>query len=136
MRAISKDLILPLRAEERAGKILAPRIFATGNAITYPGSHGDRIAIAISDVEKAKAALDAHIAEQQPDMVKLMLEEEGWGSRPMIPLLPLELMEKIVRYYNQHGIRTTAHTLERVARRSRRSTRRGHASPIPSSRGR
>src|SRR4029453_10067213 len=28
-----KELILPLRAEERAGKILAPRIFATGNAI-------------------------------------------------------------------------------------------------------
>ena len=41
-----KELILPLRAEERAGKILAPRIFATGNSITYPGSHGDRMAIA------------------------------------------------------------------------------------------
>ena len=46
-----RELILPLRAEERAGKILAPRIFATGNAITYPGSHGDRISIGISDFE-------------------------------------------------------------------------------------
>ena len=82
-----KELILPLRAEERAGKILAPRIFATGNAITYPGSHGDRISIGISDFEKDKALLDAHIAEQQPDMVKLMMDEEGWGSRPMITLL-------------------------------------------------
>src|ERR1700727_2811278 len=35
------DHILPLRADERAGKILSPRIFATGNLITYPGSHGD-----------------------------------------------------------------------------------------------
>jgi imidazolonepropionase-like amidohydrolase len=104
-----KELILPLRAEERAGKILAPRIFATGNSITYPGSHGDRISIGVSDFEKDKALLDAHIAEQQPDMVKLMMEEEGWGARPMITLLSAELAEKIVRYYNQHGIRTTVH---------------------------
>jgi imidazolonepropionase-like amidohydrolase len=101
--------ILPLRADERAGKILSPRIFATGNLVTYPGSHGDRIAVRISDFEKDKALLDKHIAEQQPDILKLTLEEEGWGSRPMIPLLPVELLEKITRYYNQHGIRTTVH---------------------------
>jgi imidazolonepropionase-like amidohydrolase len=104
-----KELILPLRADERAGKIASPRIFATGNAITYPGSHGDRYGIHITDFEKDKALMDAHIAEQQPDMVKLMIEEEGWGSRPMITLLTADLAEKIVRYYNQHGIRTTAH---------------------------
>lgn len=104
-----KDLILPLRADERAGKILSPRIFATGSAITYPGSHGDRLAIRITDFEKDKALLDAHIAEQQPDMVKLMIEEEGWGSRPMITLLTADLAERIVKYYNQHGVRTTAH---------------------------
>ncbi|HZO22308.1 MAG TPA: amidohydrolase family protein [Steroidobacteraceae bacterium] len=101
--------ILPLRADERAGRILSPRIFATGNLITYPGSHGDRIAVRISDFEKDKALLDRHIAEQQPDMLKLTLEEEGWGSRPMIPLMPVELLGKIIRYYNQHGIRTTVH---------------------------
>src|SRR6202000_2918419 len=103
------DHILPLRADERAGKILSPRIFATGNLITYPGSHGDRIAVRISDFEKDKALLDKHIAEQQPDILKLTLEEEGWGSRPMIPLMPVDLLEKITRYYNQHGIRTTVH---------------------------
>ena len=101
--------ILPLRADERAGRILSPRIFATGNLITYPGSHGDRIAVRISDFEKDKALLDRHIAEQQPDILKLTLEEEGWGSRPMIPLMPVELLGKIIRYYNLHGIRTTVH---------------------------
>src|SRR5579863_8711264 len=101
--------ILPLRADERAGKILSPRIFATGNLITYPGSHGDRIAVRISDFEKDKALLDRHIAEQQPDILKLTLEEEGWGARPMIPLMPVELLARITRYYNQHGIRTTVH---------------------------
>jgi imidazolonepropionase-like amidohydrolase len=103
------DHILPLRADERSGKILAPRIFATGNLVTYPGSHGDKIAVRISDFEKDKALLDRHIAEQQPDILKLTLEEEGWGSRPMIPLMPVDLLEKITRYYNQHGIRTTVH---------------------------
>ncbi|MDP9088273.1 MAG: amidohydrolase family protein [Pseudomonadota bacterium] len=101
--------ILPLRADERAGRILSPRIFATGNLVTYPGSHGTKMAVNISDFEKDKALLDAHIAEQQPDMLKLTLEEEGWGSRPMITLMPVDLLEKIIRYYNQHGIRTTVH---------------------------
>ena len=101
--------ILPLRADERAGRILAPRIFATGNLITYPGSHGDRVALRISDFEKDKALLDKHIAEQQPDVLKLTLEEEGWGSRPMIPLMPVDLLAQIIRYYNLHGIRTTVH---------------------------
>jgi imidazolonepropionase-like amidohydrolase len=103
------DHILPLRADERAGRILAPRIFATGNLITYPGSHGDSIAVRVSDFEKDRALLDRHIAEQKPDILKLTLEEEGWGTRPMIPLMPVDLLEKITRYYNQHGIRTTVH---------------------------
>jgi imidazolonepropionase-like amidohydrolase len=101
--------ILPLRADERAGRILSPRIFATGNLITYPGSHGDRVALRISDFERDKPLLDKHIAEQQPDILKLTLEEEGWGSRPMIPIMPVELLGQIIRYYNLHGIRTTVH---------------------------
>jgi len=101
--------ILPLRADERAGRILSPRIFATGNLITYPGSHGDRVALRISDFERDKALLDEHIAQQQPDILKLTLEEEGWGSRPMIPLMPVELLSQIIRYYNLRGIRTTVH---------------------------
>jgi imidazolonepropionase-like amidohydrolase len=101
--------ILGLRADERAGRILSPRIFATGNLVTYPGSHGTNMAVNVSDFEKDKALLDRHIAEQQPDVLKLTLEEEGWGSRPMITLMPTDLLEKIIRYYNQHGIRTTVH---------------------------
>lgn len=101
--------ILPLRADERAGRILSPRIFATGNLITYPGSHGDRVALRISDFERDRKLLDEHIAQQQPDILKLTLEEEGWGSRPMIPLMPVELLSKIIRYYNLQGIRTTVH---------------------------
>jgi imidazolonepropionase-like amidohydrolase len=103
------DVILPLRADERAGKILAPRIFATGNLITYPGSHGSDMAVTVQDFEKDKDKLDRQIAEQHPDVIKLTLEEEGWGARPMIPLMPEPLLRDIIRYYNLHGIRTTIH---------------------------
>ncbi|MDP9102810.1 MAG: amidohydrolase family protein, partial [Pseudomonadota bacterium] len=103
------DVILPLRADERAGRILAPRIFATGSLITYPGSHGSGMAVTIQDFEKDKEKLDRQIAEQQPDVIKLTLEEEGWGARPMIPLMPEQLLGQIIRYYNLHGIRSTVH---------------------------
>ena len=97
------------RGEERAGRIQSPRIFATGNLITYPGSHGDAMAVRISDFEKDKSLLDKHIAEQQPDILKLTYDEEGWGTRPRITLMPTELLQQIVQYYNLHGIRTTVH---------------------------
>jgi imidazolonepropionase-like amidohydrolase len=103
------EIILPLRADERAGRIASPRIFATGNLVTYPGSHGHQVAIEVSDFEKDKPLLDKHIKEQQPDILKITLEEEGWGTRPMIPLMPEKLLEQITRYYNEHGIRTTVH---------------------------
>ncbi|HZZ67681.1 MAG TPA: amidohydrolase family protein [Phenylobacterium sp.] len=103
------DIILPLRAAERAGKIASPRIFCTGNLITYPGSHGSGMAVTVQDFEKDKAKLDKQIAEQQPDVIKLTLEEEGWGARPMIPLMPEQLLRDVIRYYNLHGIRTTIH---------------------------
>jgi imidazolonepropionase-like amidohydrolase len=101
--------ILPLRAAERAGKIASPRIFCTGNLITYPGSHGTGMAVNVQDFEKDRDKLDRQIAEQQPDVIKLTLEEEGWGARPMITLMPEQLLRDVIRYYNLHGIRTTIH---------------------------
>lgn len=102
--------ILGLRAEERAGKILAPHIFATGNLVTYPGSHGSDMAVTISSWPQDREKLLRYLDEQKPDIVKLTLEEHGWGTRPLIPLLPIDLMQEIILEVNRHGIRTTAHT--------------------------
>jgi imidazolonepropionase-like amidohydrolase len=78
--------------------------------VTYPGSHGgNEWATQVDSWPEAIPALDAHI-EREPDILKLTYEERGWGSRPMIPLLPVDLMETIIRYYNDRGIRTTVHT--------------------------
>src|SRR3546814_18357717 len=45
----------------------------------------------------------------KPDVVKLTLDEHGWGTRPLISLLPLDLMQQIILEVNRHGIRTNAH---------------------------
>jgi imidazolonepropionase-like amidohydrolase len=104
------DYILSLRDEERSGKLISPRIFTTGSIVTYPGSHGSsEFSTLVDSWPAAIPALDAHIA-RQPDVLKLTYEERGWGARPMIPILPLDLMQHIIGYYNDRGIRTTAHT--------------------------
>jgi imidazolonepropionase-like amidohydrolase len=104
------EFIFALRNQERAGRIQSPRIFATGGIVTYPGSHGSGAgATLVDDWPEAKSSLNEHL-KYQPDIVKLTLEERGWGARPMIPLLPLPLMEHIIGYYNDKGIRATAHT--------------------------
>ena len=104
------DYILGLRSDERSGALVSPRIFATGAIVTYPGSHGgNEWGTLVDDWPEAKAALDAHI-EREPDVLKLTYEERGWGAREMIPILPLDLMQNIIQYYNERGIRTTVHT--------------------------
>lgn len=103
------DYIYGLRDDERAGRIQSPRIFATGGVVTYPGSHGSGPGYTpVDDWPEAKEALDEHIS-RKPDLLKLTLEERGWGARPMIPYLPEALMQHIIEYYNDHGIRTTIH---------------------------
>lgn len=104
------DYILGLRDDERSGKLLSPRIFATGGIVTYPGSHGsNEFGTQVDSWPEAIPALDAHI-ERRPDLLKLTFEERGWGARPMIPILPVDLMQRIIQYYNDRGIRTTVHT--------------------------
>lgn len=103
------DYIFELRDEERSGKLVSPRIFAAGGIVTYPGSHGSSDwGTQVDSWPEAIPALDEHI-KRQPDLLKLTLEERGWGSRPMIPILPVGLMQHIIQYYNDRGIRTTVH---------------------------
>ena len=101
--------ILPLRADERAGRILAPHIFATGNLVTYPGSHGTAMAVNVTSWPEARAALEAQWATQRPDVQKITYDDEGWGARPLIPILPRDLLQHIIEFYNDHGVRTTVH---------------------------
>lgn len=103
------DFIMGLREKERSGQIVSPRIFATGPICTYPGSHGSGLgSVLIDDWPEGIPKLDGHIA-LKPDLAKLTYEEEGWGTRPLIPRFPVALMQKVIHYYNSHGIRTIVH---------------------------
>ena len=102
------DFIFPLRDRERSGEITSPRIFAAGPPITNPGGHGGDMALTIEDWEVDRAKLDALLA-RKPDMIKITRDERGWGPRPMIDSMPIDLVETIFRYANEHGIRTTIH---------------------------
>ncbi|NDE02137.1 MAG: hypothetical protein EBZ91_10405, partial [Gammaproteobacteria bacterium] len=103
------DYIFGLRDEERGGRIAAPRIFATGGIVTFPGSHGSGPGSVDIDAWPAgREKLDALLA-RRPDVVKLTLEERGWGARPMIPALPDDLLRALIRRINEAGFRTTVH---------------------------
>jgi imidazolonepropionase-like amidohydrolase len=103
------DYIFGLREEERGGRIAAPRIFATGGIVTLPGSHGSGPGSVDIDAWPAgREKLDALLA-RRPDVVKLTLEERGWGARPMIPALPDDLLRALIRHINEAGMRTTVH---------------------------
>src|SRR5690606_30184866 len=104
------EMIFALRRQERAGSLASPRIFATGGIVTYPGSHGaSSYATLVDDWPEAIPSVEAHAAKN-PDIVKFTLEERGWGARPLIPMLPLDLLQRLVEFYNDRGIRTTVHT--------------------------
>ena len=106
------DLILEMRRRERAGEIVGPRIFASGHALSWPGSwmassfHG----VGVPDWPETKTVLDAQIA-LKPDMQKLVMERFGMGPNPVAPALPADVMAKMVAYLKQNGVRTSIHAV-------------------------
>ena len=112
------DLILDMRTRERARNIISPRIFATGHALSYPGSWmaGTFHGVGVPDWPETITLLDAQIA-LKPDLQKLVIEQFGLGPNPLAPFMPVDLMEKIVAYLKERGVRTTIHaTTEQLAR--------------------
>lgn len=111
------EFILPLRERERAGEIIAPRIFATGQLLSYPGSWSVGYAgIGVRDWPDTIKDLDLQIS-RKPDLQKITYEAHGVGPNPLIPALPRELMAKEIAYLHAHGIRTVVHiSNERMAR--------------------
>jgi len=101
-----EPFIFGFRARERSGAIVSPRIYATGGSVTSPGGHGGPYFV--ESWPQDRAVLDKHIAGK-PDMVKIGQDEHGWGTRPMITKLPDDLLEKIIRYYQSKGVRSTIH---------------------------
>lgn len=113
------DFIFALRDKQLSRKFVSARLLAAGGIVTYPGSHGGKVGgpgTLVDSWPQAIPVLDAAIA-RHPDFLKLTYEEEGWGTRPMIPLLPIPLMQHIIEYFNDHGIRSTVHISSEIRAR-------------------
>ncbi|MDX2223193.1 MAG: amidohydrolase family protein [Rhodospirillaceae bacterium] len=103
------DYIMGLRADERAGRILAPRIFATGAGITYPKSWGAGLSATLVDAwPEDMAAVDANLA-RQPDLQKFTFENFGTGANAWVPSFSPELFTQVVQHVKSKGVRTTIH---------------------------
>ena len=100
------EFIMGLRAKERSGAIVSPRIFATGGTVASPNGHGGPYNIEAWPGDRR--LLDEHLATK-PDLAKIGQDEHGWGTRPQISQLPEDLLEKIIRYYHSKGVRIIIH---------------------------
>jgi imidazolonepropionase-like amidohydrolase len=113
------DLILEMRRRERAGEIVSPRIFATGHALSWPGSWmaGTFHGVGVPDWPETVKVLDAQIAVQ-PDLQKLVVEPFGGGPSPAGPSIPDEVVAKMIAYLHEHGVRTVIHATKEPGARN------------------
>lgn len=114
------DYIFKMRDEERANRILGPRLFTTGRLLTpakgYQCCSG---ALQVLDYEGTVSKLDALLA-RKPDMVKFTREGRGMGDEAgNLALIPLDVMSGLINHVHEAGIRTAVHISdERGARES------------------
>lgn len=107
------EFISKMRADERAGRIQGPRIFATVSLIAPPEGHGCCAGgTVVYDYEDGIQKLDA-LFEMKPDLLKFTRERRGMGPTGRnMPMLSPDLMNKLIAYAHEKGIRTTVHVSE------------------------
>jgi imidazolonepropionase-like amidohydrolase len=107
------EYIYQMREDERAGRILSPRIYATVSLIAPPEGHGCCAGgTVVNDYEDGVKKLDA-LFKMKPDLLKFTRERRGMGPVGRnIPLLEQDLMNKLVAYAHENDIRTTVHVSE------------------------
>ena len=105
--------ITMLRADEREGRIRSPRIYTTVSLIAPPDGHGCCAGgTVVHDYDDGIEKLDAIFA-MEPDLLKFTRERRGMGPRGRnMPMIPVDLMNKLVAYAHQNGVRTTVHVSE------------------------
>lgn len=111
--------MLMLRGQERAGKLVSPRIFAVGKVLTAPGGHpaattlaqapGFVVEGAVSQVDTEEAARSVVKAQAyaRVDGIKAIFEG-GSASRPLPKLKP-EVLRAIIAEAHQAGLKVSVH---------------------------
>lgn len=108
------EFIYGLRAQERAGEIVSPRIFATGQVFGASSLRGrGQDPNALPDWPEIEARLERVIV-MKPDVQKFSFERFGANTGEVIPLIPLDAMARIVAYVRAKNVRTTIHITDEV----------------------
>jgi imidazolonepropionase-like amidohydrolase len=105
------DFIFGLRDDERANRIVSPRIFATGSAVTFTGGYASSpFSLNFTNWEAGEPLLEAYLT-RKPDLLKIILESAPTLAKPGInqPTFSAETLRQIIRFANDHGVRTTVH---------------------------
>jgi imidazolonepropionase-like amidohydrolase len=68
------EWIFDLKAKQRDGRVLAPRIFATGRSITPEGGWGSRHGGALTDAASTRAAVTRYV-DMGADAIKIIVED-------------------------------------------------------------
>ena len=104
--------IFTMRDLERSGRMISPRIYATGYLLTRPKGYADGGGAATVDTfEQGTAALDRLIV-QKPDLIKFILAPHTVGMVQEVPTFSPELFHRLLMYANSRGYRTTVHATE------------------------
>jgi imidazolonepropionase-like amidohydrolase len=117
-------LMWPLREAERSGRLLSPRIHCAGPFVTCTGGHGSELAesVSVDALPADEPQLRSHL-EHRPDLVKITYDEHNWGIRPLIAILPPEVLGGIIDTAHGEGLRVTVHVSNEL--RAREAVDRG-----------
>lgn len=110
--------IYKMRRDALAGRIVSPRIYATGSLVAKKDGYACCAGATTMDgFEDGKAKLDALFANK-PDMLKFTRDRRGMGPRGQdLPLIPDNDFSRLIRYAKDNGVRTTIHIADEKAAR-------------------
>ncbi len=104
------EFVIPLRDDERAGKIVSPRIFAAGGVISVPGGYGaGATSLKATTWEEFRPQLEAKINREHPDMLKMTKEQQGMYAAKSVPTLSDDMIKHITDFARERGVRSTVH---------------------------
>lgn len=109
------DWIWKLRDDERAGRLVSPRIYAMGRAFTPEGGWGSRHGGALTSADDVRAQARDYIAHHT-DGFKVMIEG-GLGNSATYRVMPDDLLQALDVEARSAGVPVYVHAMERVAYR-------------------
>ena len=104
--------IFAMRDDERSGRMVSPRVYATGHLITRTGGYAASGGGAnVDTAEQGMRDLDV-LLPQKPDLVKFTLATRSIGSTVQVPPMDVDVLRQLFLYANERGFRTTIHAVE------------------------